>query len=853
MTQAKKMPEIRYGDREAKWQLDTCQRRIQDLQAEKLRYENIADTLAERDAEISYLKGLVQEQANTIDAIHGQAAWRLAQPLRWLGLLFRRILPNRRRQGDSDFPSAKKVTFSLRAEHDLDRDVSLNAHWRSTGVDPYFSMKPRRWRRLRGWCMIELMITGALPHALARFYFDFGQGYSEDGSLAISYRNGQMTKRLFYFEAPPRHLRFDPLECRGVFRVDHLDFVKVPRWFALSRMVQKLKAAHIDFMGGNESEIRTALKQKAKADGKSVDGTAYLLYAQCFHDISCGVSYKHWIDTVETPIFSDSNSIRETMADLATRPLISVIVPVYNTPAPFLRRCIESVIHQSHGNWELCIADDASTDPSVRKILEAYEQADERVNVVFRNENGHISAASNSALKLATGDFVALLDHDDELAEHAFYFVVKAINDNPHAKIIYSDEDKIDADGHRSDPHFKSDWNPALLLSQNYISHLGVYHRKLIDAVGGFREGLEGSQDYDLLLRCVAKTEDEDEAIVHIPHVLYHWRVVEGSTALAAGEKEYTTDIGIKALAHFIQLTKIDARVKRGPVPNTYRMVHSVSDPAPLVSLLIPTRDEYAILSRCISSILNKTTYPNYEILVLDNQSRDSRTLDYLKSIQDEKRIRVVQYNHPFNFSAINNFGASQARGRVLGLLNNDVEVISPGWLTEMVSHAMRPKTGCVGAKLYYPDGRIQHAGVILGIGGVAGHSHKYFQKSSPGYFSRLFLTQNLSAVTGACLLVRRKVFDQVNGLDEENLAIAFNDVDFCLEVQQAGYRNLWTPYAELIHHESISRGGEDSTEKVERFNREIGYMKTKWNTVLTADPYYSPHLSLEKEDFSIG
>ena len=293
--------------------------------------------------------------------------------------------------------------------------------------------------------------------------------------------------------------------------------------------------------------------------------------------------------------------------------------------------------------------------------------------------------------------------------------------------------------------------------------------------------------------------------------------------------------------------------MESGPVPNTYRLIYPVPDPAPLVSLLIPTRDECEILARCISSIVDKTTYSNYEILILDNQSRDPETLDYLFSIQQKENIRVIPYDYPFNFSAINNFGARQAKGEVLGLVNNDVEVISPDWLTEMVSHTIRPGTGCVGAKLYYPDGRIQHAGVILGIGGVAGHSHKYFQKSSYGYFSRLLLTQNVSAVTAACLLVRKRIFDQVNGLDEKNLAIAFNDVDFCLKVREAGYRNVWTPYAELVHHESISRGGEDSAEKIDRFNRETQYMKRKWKNVLSQDPYYSPHLSREKEDFSIG
>jgi GT2 family glycosyltransferase len=288
-------------------------------------------------------------------------------------------------------------------------------------------------------------------------------------------------------------------------------------------------------------------------------------------------------------------------------------------------------------------------------------------------------------------------------------------------------------------------------------------------------------------------------------------------------------------------------------VANTYRVAHPIPDPAPLVSLIVPTRDQFEVVSRCVSSILEKTSYPNYEIVVLDNRSEDRETLDYLRAVEKHEAVRVIRYDHPFNFSAINNFGAQKASGSILGLVNNDIEVLSPDWLSEMVSHAIRPEIGCVGAKLYYPDDRIQHAGVILGIGGVAGHSHKYTHKSSPGYFSRLLLVQNLSAVTAACMVVRKSVFNQVGGLNESDLAIAFNDVDLCLRIRQAGYRNLWTPFAELIHHESISRGAEDSPEKIERFNRETEYMKTRWGQALLEDPYYSPNLTLAKEDFSLA
>ena len=534
------------------------------------------------------------------------------------------------------------------------------------------------------------------------------------------------------------------------------------------------------------------------------------------------------------------------------RQVISVIMPTYNTPEVFLRRAIESVVAQSYPYWELCIADDASTQTHVRHVLEEYARRDARIKVKFREENGHISAASNSALELATGDYVALLDHDDELAPHALQFVVHTISMEPAAQIIYSDEDKIDEEGNRSDPHFKSDWNPDLFFSQNYISHLCVYRRDLLQRIGGFREGVEGSQDQDLLLRCLSHVKTS--AIVHIPKVLYHWRMAKGSTALASSEKSYTTEAGIKALTDFFDAQgRKDIKVELGLAPNTYRICYPIPDPEPLVSMLIPTRDMLVVLEPCIRSILEKTTYGNYEIIIIDNESVEPDTLEYFERIQiQDHRVRVLPYHHPFNYSAINNYGVQHARGELIGLINNDIEVISPQWLTEMVSHAVRPDIGCVGAKLYYDDETIQHAGVIVGLGGVAGHSHKNYPRDASGYVQRLKIVQNLSAVTAACLVVRKSVYEQVGGLEEAGLRVAFNDVDFCLKVREAGHRNLWTPYAELYHHESKSRGFEDTPEKVERFNSEIEFVKSKWGDNLRRDPYYNQNLTLVREDFSL-
>ncbi len=534
-------------------------------------------------------------------------------------------------------------------------------------------------------------------------------------------------------------------------------------------------------------------------------------------------------------------------------PLISIVVPVYNPNKQLLIDCIESVINQSYPNWELCLADDKSPKAHVREVLEEYAAKDKRIKPVFREKNGHISAASNSALKVAEGEWLALLDHDDELHEHALYHVVKSLNEHPDATFIYSDEDKINEQGERIDPHFKSDWNLDLLYSQNYVSHLGVYKTEIINKIGGFRLGYEGSQDYDLLLRY--SREIDQAKIVHIPKVLYHWRMVEGSTALASGEKSYTTDAGIKALEDHFKVLKKNVTVEQGKHANIYKVNWpSVNDKnkEPLVTLIIPTYNGYEITKQAIDSILEKSTYQNFEILLVDNNSDDEIALAYFDELNQHEKVTVLRYPYPFNYSAINNFAAKQAKGEIIGLINNDVEVINPEWLTEMVSHAQREDIGCVGAMLYFENDTIQHAGVITGIGDVAGHSHKHFKRGDHGYFSRLKVVQNLSAVTAACLLVRKSVFDEVNGLNEKDLTVAFNDVDFCLKVQAKGYRNLWTPYAELYHYESISRGAEDNPEKVARFNKEVDYMKETWETHVKADSCYSPNLTLAREDFSV-
>lgn len=576
------------------------------------------------------------------------------------------------------------------------------------------------------------------------------------------------------------------------------------------------------------------------------EGRVYNEYPQAHSESEVADPYQTWRLNNEKVKFTQ---VQQDLKNFKHQPLISIVVPVYNPDKELLAECIESVIAQSYGNWQLCLADDCSPKPHVREVLEHYQQIDSRVNVVFREKNGHISAASNSALEIASGEWTALLDHDDELHEHALYHVVKAINEKPEVALIYSDEDKMDEDGQRRDPHFKSDWNLDLLYSQNYVSHLGVYKTDLMKKIGGFRLGYEGSQDYDLLLRY--SREINHKHIVHIPEVLYHWRIVEGSTAMGAGEKSYTTDAGIKALEdHFAALGQA-VSVERGMHENIYK-VNWLIENDPLVSLIIPTYNGHEITKQAIDSIIDKSTYRNFEILLVDNNSNDPDSLAYFDEIAQHEQVTVLRYPYPFNYSAINNYAAEHANGDIIGLINNDVEVINPEWLAEMVSHAQRPDIGCVGAMLYYYNDTIQHAGVVTGIGGVAGHSHKHYKRGDYGYFRRLKVVQNYSAVTAACLLIRRSVFEEVKGLNETDLKVAFNDVDFCLKVKKAGYRNLWTPYAELYHYESISRGAEDNPEKIKRFMGEVEYMKSTWETDSVPDCYYSKNLSKTREDFSI-
>lgn len=558
-------------------------------------------------------------------------------------------------------------------------------------------------------------------------------------------------------------------------------------------------------------------------------------------------TYAQWLSQVPR-----HDPTPERVAEATNRPdhfpSFSVVVPTWNTREDLLRACLDSVLAQSYPHWQMIVADDASDQPHVAQVLLEYAARDDRVEVVFCPEHGHISATTNAALKEANGMYVAFLDHDDMLNPHALYHMARAIQLRPDADILYSDEDHIDERGAPLAAHHKSAFNQDLLYAQNYICHLAVYESSLVKAVGGLRLGVEGSQDHDLLLRCLPLVLAE--CILHIPRVLYHWRRVAGSVALSADAKPYTTAAGVKALKdHFADREGVV--VGTGAVPNTYRITWPLPDPRPLVSVVIPTKDQSRLLSLCLDSLLRFTDY-NYRVVLVDNGTKDPEALAYLDLAAQHPLVQVLSAPGPFNFSALCNAGARQADGELLLLLNNDIEVRTPHWMTEMARQAWRPEVGCVGAKLLYPDGRVQHGGVLMGVGGIANHAHHAFYRSQAGYAAKLVNHQNFLAVTGACLMLRTELFESLGGLDEVNLPVAYNDVDLCLRAWQAGHWNVWTPYAELIHRASASRGPE-SPERAAQFERESAYMRDKWGTQIADDPFYHPYFDHGKGNYALA
>jgi GT2 family glycosyltransferase len=560
--------------------------------------------------------------------------------------------------------------------------------------------------------------------------------------------------------------------------------------------------------------------------------------------------YAHWISRYERITRRDKHVIKQQISAMSRRPRFSILLPVYESDPRWLKRALLSVRQQFYPDWELCVVDDASTKGAGWKMVKRYARADGRVKILRRERRGGIAATSNDALSLATGEFVALLDHDDTIAAEALYLAALELKRNPALQLIYTDEDKIDEHERRHSPYFKPEWNPDLFLAQNYVSHLTLLRTDLVRRVAGFRSEFDGSQDYDLLLRCVAQIEPQQ--IARIARVLYHWRALPQSTADSLTAKNYAHIAAVRAVRAHLDTRKITAKVESDESEMYQRVRYPLPVKRPLVSIIIPSRDQSALLEKCIASIVRKSDYTNFEIIILENNSVEDQTRDLYRRLKKDRRIQIIESAGEFNFSRLINLGASRARGSIFLLLNNDVEIMNADCLSELVSQVVRPEIGVAGARLWYPNGTLQHGGVIFGPGDVASHIDK-IRREEFGYFARQHLTQNFCAVTAACLMVRREVFEKLGGFDESRLPVAYNDVDFCLRARELGWRIIFTPYAELIHHESSTRGIEDTFEKQRRFFKEREFVVSRWGALIENDPAYNPNLSLGENRFGLA
>ncbi len=528
-------------------------------------------------------------------------------------------------------------------------------------------------------------------------------------------------------------------------------------------------------------------------------------------------------------------------------PLISIAVPVYHTPKKYFEEMASSVMDQSYPYWELCIVNASPDDEELNGLLKEYSSKDSRIKIRTLSENGGIGKNTNAAIEMAEGDYVGLLDHDDVIAPDALYEIASAIVKND-SDLLYTDEDKIDESGKEHyQPHLKPDFSPDLLRSNNYICHFLVIRKKLLDKTGGFREGYDGAQDHDLIFRCT----EQAEVITHIPRILYHWRTHKTSTADNPASKLYAYEAGKRAIEGNLERTGTKGVVSSTKDFGFFRVDYPLTE-HPLVSIIIPNRNSADILKVCLESIFEKSTYDNYEIIIAENNSTEDSVFEYYKELEKEKKARVVVRNEGFNFSAINNFAVGYAKGDYLLFMNNDIEVKTPTFIEDMLGNCMRKEVGITGCKLYYPDGTIQHAGTIIGIGGIAGHAFLGMDGKKSGYLHKASIQLNYSAVTAACMMMKRSAFEEAGGF-EEKLTVAFNDVDLCLRVVKNGLLVVYDPFVEMIHHESKSRGAEDTEEKVRRFQSEIEFMRTRWIKLLKeGDPYYNPNLTLSKWNYSL-
>ncbi len=561
-------------------------------------------------------------------------------------------------------------------------------------------------------------------------------------------------------------------------------------------------------------------------------------------------AYEQWL-VDHAPAVADRHArLAAVFAARQIGPSFSIVTPVHDPEPGWMDAAIQSVIAQINPNWELVLVDDGSRDPAVRGVLDRARASDDRIRLIRHETAQGVVAATNAGAQAATGKFVAFLDHDDLIAPDALALYALEFSAHPDAQLLFSDEDRLDGET-PSDPHFKFGWNAELMRAQNAVNHFCALRRDLYLRLGGLREGFGGSQDYDLVLRVVDAVGAE--AVRHLPFPLYRWR--RDRRSMSESDPARSASAGRRAVEEHLARTGLSGTVEaHGVAPTWHRVRYALPKPLPRVSVLVPTRDRAELLAQCAKGVLERTDYPDLELVIVDNGSVEPQTAELFARLAADPRVKVLRDDRPFNFSALNNAAARAATGEVLVLMNNDVEALEPDWLTEMVAQVVRPEVGAVGAKLFYPDGRIQHAGVLLGVRtGIGDHFHIGAPGDALGYMGRAMVPQEVSAVTGACLAIRKSVYEALGGLDEENLTVAFNDVDLCLRVWEAGLKVIWTPYARLLHHESASRGSDQDADKIDRARREVAWMQTRWRTAIDGERHYNPNFTLDTATFDLG
>ncbi|HST23373.1 MAG TPA: glycosyltransferase, partial [Blastocatellia bacterium] len=848
-------------------QIEEKEEAIERLAAETTTIEeNLTRQIKEKEQSIESLSAELEKKENALhekdhqlQRITHSFGWRLLS--RYGRIKYKFLLPVYRwMQEIFEIIVKRKYHPVIEPINEIQLDATGN--WVSTGDDPQFNLKGH-WPE--GWAEISIDIEPDAPvRGRARLYVDRGAGYSESDSYDLGEVSGEQKS---YVRLGPEviALRLDPFESKGSFKISKLVLKSTSSSKAVSENGTRKtaqngstikqfarfsieRAENFRKRNGRSprlSELPSAVRRTVRAwNNHQVTHEALPIaaapVAQAFEIPQSLDPYDAWLEVNEWNWRREA-LLKERLSQIADPPLLSVVMPVYNPPPEFLDKAIESVTSQVYQNWELCIADDASTDPAIKEMLESWQQREPRIRVVFREKNGHISRATNSAAELARGDFIVLMDQDDEITPDALGEVALYLSEHTETDLLYSDDDKINAQGQRFAPQFKPDWSPELLLSYMYFSHLFVLRRSLYFEAGKLREGYEGSQDYDLALRATELAA----RIGHIPRVLYHWRVLPGSTALSGSAKPDSFNAGMKAVQDAFDRRGVQAKAYQSDwavKANCGVFSHKFHDDGPRVAIIIPTKNNRAVLRACIES-LEKTSYKNYEVIIIDNESDDRETLEYLRKTR-HKVLRIANPDGKFSFARINNEAVKETTADYVLFLNNDTEVVTPDWLSQMVGYLGLQGVGAVGARLLFPDGRIQHAGIVHGLyNGMVGPAFKLLPGWNHGYLSQAIVTRNYSAVTAACMLTRRDLFLSAGGFDEQKFAVAYNDVDYCYRIEALGHRIVYCPTAELIHHEGYSRGFADNPAEPAAFRKQYGDRN---------DPFYNPNLSFEHERFAI-